>query len=579
MKPLLRLLELVFLIIGAANIAVHAQNYTYSVLLTFGEPGPFYGFPAATEILAQGRDGNLYSTTPSGGANNSSGTVYKITPAGQLTVLYSLCSQTGCVDGAGGDGGLTLGTDGNFYGTTAGGGSLSCGFIFKITPAGSYTVLYNFTGGNDGCGPTAPPIRGNDGSFYGTASTSPYGTNNDGALYKITPSGKFTILHDFNGTDGKDPAAPLVLGSDGNFYGTTYLGGSGSGGTVFKMTPSGKLTTLYNFCSQTNCTDGNYPAGGLVQGGDGNFYGTTQYGGSYCIPGPGCGTIFKITPTGRLTTLHAMNSLTDGNFNGWLNGNSDHPDSSGLVLASDGNFYGAASGGGPPGCECGTLFKITPGGSFSVIHVFGSFQGDGEGPGPMMQNTNGILYGTTDAVTGGGSACPSGGFSCAVFYNLNASLPAFVKPMTHFGKVGSTIEFLGQGFDTSTTVSFNGTPATPTVVSGTYLTAKVPNGATSGFVTVNTSVGTLTSDKQFRVTPQIESFNPPSGPVGTVVTIAGVSLTQATKVTFGGKSPAFTVNSDIQVTATVPTGAVTGRIVITTPGGTASSPTSFTVTQ
>jgi len=569
-----------------ADITVHAQSY--SALYTIGSQSgdPFYGFPTATEILAQGRDGNLYSTAPSGGANLQ-GAVFKMTPAGQLIVLYSFCPQTGCADGAGSDGGLTLGTDGNFYGTTPGGGGFfSCGVIFKITPAGGYTVLYAFTGGNDGCGPIAPPIRGNDGNFYGTASSSPYGAFTDGALYKITTSGTFTMLHDFNGTDGNGPAAPLVLGTDGNFYGTTISGGSNlgggqfGGGTVFKMTPSGKLTTIYNFCSQTYCTDGANPASALVQGGDGDFYGTTQYGGAYCPPPLySCGgTIFKITPTGTLTTLHSMNASTDGDFNGFLNNSPLSPDSSGLVLASDGNFYGAASGGGPPGCECGTLFKIALDGSFSVLYVFGSFAGDGEGPGPLIQNTNGILYGTTDGVTGGGNFCPSGGFSCGVFYSLNAGLPAFVKLMAYSGKVGSTIEFLGQGFDSSTIVSFNGTSAMPTVISGNFLTAKVPAGATTGLVTVTTSGVTLTSNRQFSVTPQIKSFSPPSGAVGTLVTIAGVSLTQATKVTFGGKSAAFTVNSDIQVTATVPSGAVTGKIGITTPGGTALSATSFTVT-
>jgi hypothetical protein len=160
-------------------------------------------------------------------------------------------------------------------------------------------------------------------------------------------------------------------------------------------------------------------------------------------------------------------------------------------------------------------------------------------------------------------------------------LPAFVSLLNFSGKVGTTIEFLGQGFvKGKTTVSFNGTAATPSVVSSTYLTAAIPSGATTGAVTVTTSGVKLAGNKIFRVTPQITSFNPTSGSIGTSVKIMGISLTQTEKVTFGGVAATdFTVDSDQQVTATVPTGAVTGHIAITTAGGTAVSSGTFTVTQ
>ncbi len=203
---------------------------------------------------------------------------------------------------------------------------------------------------------------------------------------------------------------------------------------------------------------------------------------------------------------------------------------------------------------------------------------------PMVtpfQHTTGSLYG--DAQNGGtGNVNPCTTGQCGVFYSWsNSALPAFVSLLNYSGNVGKTIEFLGQGFvKGKTTVSFNGTAATPTVVSSTYLTAPVPSGATTGTVTVTTSGVKLASNKIFRVTPQITSFSPTSGPVGTKVSISGVSLTQTNKVTFGGVAATqFTVDSDKQVTATVPTGAVTGHISITTPGGTATSSGVFTVTH
>ena len=167
-----------------------------------------------------------------------------------------------------------------------------------------------------------------------------------------------------------------------------------------------------------------------------------------------------------------------------------------------------------------------------------------------------------------------------MLFELDMGLGPFVSLLPTVAKEAKTVEFLGQGFTGATAVSFNHTPAAFDVVSDTYLTATVPSGATTGFVTVTTPGGTLTSSTKFLVTPQFTSFNPPSGPAGTPVTITGIGLTQTSKVTFGGvKATTFQVNSDTQVTATVPTGALTGKIVVTTPGGTASSATSFTVTQ
>jgi IPT/TIG domain len=201
---------------------------------------------------------------------------------------------------------------------------------------------------------------------------------------------------------------------------------------------------------------------------------------------------------------------------------------------------------------------------------------DGVAPStPMVQHTDGKLYGFT--VHGGDtSVC---GVGCGVFYSLDMGLGAFVTLGSTSGKESAKIAIFGQGFTSATTVSFGGTKATTVTRSGsTYLTATVPTGALTGSVTVTTGSTTLTSAQTFKVTPTMTSFSPPSGPVGTLVTINGTGLTQATKVIFNGKSASFTVVSDIEITATVPTGATTGKIKVTTKGGNVTSTTSFTVT-
>ena len=473
---------LAVMILATLFAAIPAYAQTYSVLYDFGsrsgDPLNPVGGPA------QGRDGALYGTSDIGGVN-SGGTVFKITPAGRLRVLYNFCSQPVCGDGSEPYAGLTLRPDGNFIGTTELGGGFGHGTVFDISESGSLTVLYSFTGGADGSQPMAPPIYAN-GAFYGT---TPFGggASGCGTTYRIVNTGGgFTILHTFNKTDGCDPGAPLVLGMDGNFYGTTPNGGALNAGVVFTMTPSGKVTVLHSF---DPANDGGAP-NPLVQGSDGNFYGTLAHGATSGTASDG--TVFRITPAGTFTVLYRLNqSGTDGSGV-----------QAGLVQVPDGNFYGAASMGGSSLCtnnDCGTLFQVTPGGSFSVLHNFDFPTGSLPLSAPF-QHTNGVLYGVTD---GGGDDFVECFIEvgCGVFYSWNAGLPASVSFVPDRGKVGSSVEILGQGFTSSTTVSFNGTPATATVVSGTYLKATVPSGATTGFVTVTTSTGTLTSNKQFIVIP------------------------------------------------------------------------------
>ncbi|HTS19973.1 MAG TPA: choice-of-anchor tandem repeat GloVer-containing protein [Verrucomicrobiae bacterium] len=304
-----------------------------------------------------------------------------------LTPLWSLTGSSptnGGSDGSFPDGGLIQGSDGNFYGTASHGGTYGYGSVFRISPDGELTTLHAFGAGtNDGASPQAGLVEGPDSNFYGTTSSG--GTGSAGVVFRVTPTGAITNLYGFHGSDGNFPACTLALGSDGYFYGTTPEGGTnytcpGGCGTVFRISSSGVLTTLYEFAGwpppQTYT-----PGGGLVQGNDGDFYGTTQSGGAN-----GDGAVFRISPSGSLTVLHSF-SVNDG-----LNANRP------LARGSDGNLYGSTSNGGTN--HVGAIFQISTNGVFTYLHTFGG--NDGKTPqGGLMQGSDGNLYGTT--YTGGTS--------------------------------------------------------------------------------------------------------------------------------------------------------------------------------
>ncbi|HZZ16264.1 MAG TPA: choice-of-anchor tandem repeat GloVer-containing protein [Candidatus Sulfotelmatobacter sp.] len=321
--------------------------------------------------LVEGSDGSFYGTT-SGGGPNFNGTVFKVTPNGVMTTLHSFTGGT--TDGRNSNASLILGTDGNFYGTTPGGGANDKGTVFKITSAGVETLLYSFGGGTtDANYPGSALVQGSDGNFYGT--TVGEDPSNHGAVYRLTPAGVETVLYTFaGGTDGNDPAAALIQGSDGNFYGTTYSGGINNLGTVFKITPAGIKTILHSFA--VDSTDGNYTAASLIQGSDGNFYGTNYSGGA-----SNSGTLFKITPTGTETVIYSFNSGPEGQT------------PMGLIQGSDGNFYGTTSSGGTSGN--GTVFKISSGGDETSLRSFTGGTTDGRFPSLLTQGSDGVFYGTT----------------------------------------------------------------------------------------------------------------------------------------------------------------------------------------
>jgi len=518
--------RIVFLLLlcGTASAQIYSDLYNFN--LTSGD------YPFFPQVMAQGRDGNLYGTTPQDGSGGG-GTAFLMTPVGNITVLHNFGS-----DGFRPDGGLTLGLDGNFYGSTVLGGANNIGEIFQMTPGGIVSILYSFTGGSDGGYPYASPVLGNDGNLYGVTQQA--------TAYKITPAGTFTVL----GTIPGRSYAPLILGTDGNFYGTSQYGGTFNQGTVFRMTPTGKVTVIYNF----DGTHGGVPWGGVVQAG-GNFYGTTTGGGS-----GGGGVVYRLTPLGTFTVIHnfPVASLNDGN-----------DPIAGLLFATDGLFYGSAFYGGSD--NYGVSFEIDATGQhYTFLDQFDKVTGSYP-ESNLMQHTNGSIYG----MAGGGGSVGHG-----VFFSLDVNLGTKVKTVLSSGPVGSLVEILGSGFTGATLVKFNGVGVAPHVDSDTYLVVRVPDGASTGPVTVQTPGGTISSMTNFLVIPRITSFSPTSGAVGTSVIISGTGFTGATRVTFGGVSAtSFSVFRGDQVTATVPTGAQTGKIQITTPGGTATSSGVFTVTQ
>lgn len=441
---------------------------TYSVLDQFGSA---QGDPKQPGALFQGPDGSLYGTSTSGGAYGQ-GSYFTLTPSGQLQTLYSFCFSSKCAAGAY-PSPLMFRPDGHFIGFTVAGGTLGGGTVFDFDDIGDLTVLYNF---QHPLAVSQPLIVGPDGQFYGIANLGGLFGCGEIINYVNGSSGNpIQTLYNFNFNGPCQPTS-LVVGTDGNFYGTTYFtAGRGINcGTFFKLTLGGSLSVIHTFEPNEGCT----PAS-LTLGNDGNFYGTTTLNNG----------VFKVTPAGKVTVLQSLNK-SEGLFV-----------VPGLVQGSDGNFYGAASAGGSStnwpcfGFGCGTLFQITPAGNLTVIHDFDLTAG-GWPSTPPVQHTNGLFYG--DAAGGSGWGNPGGG----VFYSLNNNLAPFAALTPYAASTGTPIEIIGQGFTASTTVSFNGMLATSVQVSSSsHLTVTVPTGATTGPVTVTTSTGMLNSNQPFVVLP------------------------------------------------------------------------------
>ncbi|HEX3322591.1 MAG TPA: choice-of-anchor tandem repeat GloVer-containing protein [Terriglobales bacterium] len=528
------------------------------------------GANPVAEVM-EGADGNLYGTAYNGGSSGCQtpislpgcGIVFKMTPAGTFTVLYSFgANGPSSSSAAHPNGGLLQGKDGYFYGTTREGGAFGWGSVFKVNSAGKFAIVHSFCPPGQNCGvmtpdsayPGATLIQASDGSFYGVTG---------GVIFKMTTAGKVTILHTFGSitNDGAQPNS-LVFGKDGNIYGSTYAGGTTGGGTVFKISKTGSgYTILYSFVPgvNNNYALGANPLARLALAPDGSFYGTTYAGGS-----AGSGTIFKITTAGVLTKIADLVFTSSPFF---------QSPRTPVLVGSDGNLYTTTWRGGS--FNDGTLLQSTTAGALSLVSELNFVNGVNPDD-PIMLASTGLIYGAT---SGGGG---TNGTGLGVIYSPALTLakpkPSITSLVPANAAIGKPVYLYGDYFVGTTSVKFNGTGAAFTVVSRQWIKATVPAGATTGPVSVVNAGGTATSASNFKVSPGISSFTPTSGTVGTTVTITGTSFTGATKVTFGGlAASSFTVNSATQITAMVPAGAVTGKVAVTTASGTGTSTASFTV--
>ncbi len=477
-----------FLILIAAAVAAPAQTYTR--LASFEDnrdsgATPYFG------PLVQGLNGNFYGMTGYGGFG-SVGTIFDVSSGGDFTTLYSFCSQPQCKDGSTPESELVLATDGNFYGVTYyGSDHFAAGEVFKVSPGGTLTVLHNFCSQlncTDGSNPVGPLVEGTDGNFYGTTQRG--GISDYGTVFKITPSGTLTTLYNFcvgDCADGKEPSGGLLQASNGNFYGTTTEGGTYYG-TIFEITPAGKLTILHTF----DYTDGGFPEGTLVEV-NGVFYGTTGGGGytnSNACEFVGCGTIFEMTAAGTLTTLYSFCSQ-ENTKGGCADGGNPY---GGLMQATNGKFYGMTWLGGVN--LRGTIYEVTPAAhTITTLYSFCSQTNctDGANPfGPLAQGTDGNLYGAAEE---------GGLNNYGTVFELSLGISPFVRTLPQSGKVGAEVIILGNNLTGTTSVSFNGSKASYQVLSSTEITATVPAGATTGTVKVTTPGGTLDSNVPFHVTP------------------------------------------------------------------------------
>jgi uncharacterized repeat protein (TIGR03803 family) len=448
------------LLVASSFVLANAQ--TFSVLYVFD--GVTGQYPYSPPI--QGRDGSLYGTTANGGAYGM-GTVYRETSDGtQFNVIYNFTGSEGFSPS-----GLTLVRDGNFYGAAAG-GSFNKGILFRITAQGALTVLYNFTGGSDGDSPLNSVVEATDGNLYGENLV-----NRIPSIYRYTPTGTVQVVYTFPSYTPVGVIPQMLQGTDGKLYAVNSIGGVYDCGAVTKVTLAGALTSSHSFGTPGVCyvyqSSGWAPIGSVIEGSDGNIYDTNSNGGVY-----GYGTIFKLdSHTGNLTVLHAFQrSTTDGGY-----------PQAGLVEGNDGKFYGVTISGGTN--FVGTVFQVGQDASYSVLYSM--VYPDGCADWPLLQHTSGKFYSST--------IC-GGTYGYGTLYSFDNGLGPFITFVRSQGHVGAVAQVLGQGLTGSTSVTFNGVPATSfSAVSDTYMTAVVPSGATTGPVVVTTPSGTLTSNVNFRI--------------------------------------------------------------------------------
>lgn len=377
-NPRQRICAAIGALLCVACLSVNAATFTkvHDFGGLDGSMGTRYHSLIGNSVLMQGPDGNLYGTAHADQSSPTCGTIFRVSSSGNFTKLHEFTQLDGCNP----HGGLTLGRDGAFYGTTHSGGTYNSGVIFRVTRAGATTVLAHFPSAYDaanvGLLEKSALTLGSDGNFYGVARR---GGNGYGTLFKASASGNLTLLHKFNYGDGSEPDGPLVQGTDGSFYGTTPFGGNYHQGSAFKITRTGAFTVLHHFGATASSSRN--PAGALVQLNDGNFYGVSTNGGVHAA-----GTLYKMTPTGAVTRLYS--------FNGDWQGKGAYP-YGGLIKGKDGKLYGATSTGGTAAnnCDCGVFFRATSAGGYVPLAAFDGARGKYPYHALPVQHTNGAFFG------------------------------------------------------------------------------------------------------------------------------------------------------------------------------------------
>ena len=549
---------------GATSNLTITESFAFSLMASFtGTSGTDIGASPSYASLIQASDGNFYGITCGGGANGQ-GAVFNISPGAVFTLLHSF--STAATDGECPFGALVEGTDGNFYGTSTGGGASGQGTIYEITSAGVFSLLHSFSNAaTDGENPDAGLVQGTDGNFYGT--TYGGGANGDGTIFKISSTAPytFTLIHSFSTatTDGMIARGGLVQGTDGNFYGMTEVGGANGAGTVFRISPVSPytLTVIHSF----NGSDGNLPFAGLIQATDGNFYGMTNQGGAN-----NRGAVFKISSASPYT-FTLLHSFSASNASDGMSpfGN--------LVQSTDGSFYGMTNQGGATGY--GTVFQINSSGTFSLVHSFSyNNPADGNGPyGNLVQGADGNLYGMTalggansDGVIFKLTGSPTElspvqltasattltvGQSFTLSYSvLNAdtgTVPGTLNQCFESNTAGDTTYWSGVVDATSTTA----TQAVTAVAGGTFTYALTCGGVESNLITITVNQAT-SSLNLVAATPGSTSAGVSSTLLTATMspTISGVVVT-FTDATTGAATTATTNSAGVAATTVTGTSA------------------------
>ena len=436
-------------LVVAAAVLLHtpaqaATGITFTNLYSFGANDNATGkYP--TEGLTLSTDGNFYGVTATGGANFT-GTVFQLASGGVVNAIYTFSAVSGNntnSDGATPAGPLAVDASGNLYGVCQIGGPNGSGTIFEVSSTGAFSVLYTFSSYSGGIYPSGSLVIGSDGSLYGTASSG--GANGSGVVYKLTPSsGAYTVLHSFaaqnssdDNTDGVSPSG-LVAGPDGNLYGTTPSGGANNSGTIYDVSTSGDFTTLYTFTAVTKVDgntsngDGKSPNSTVAFDTGGDLFGTAQTGGAN-----NTGTVYELSAAGQFTSLYSYSSTSNQE-----NANGANPQS-GLIAASDGNFYGTTEYGGSNGK--GVIYKISPAGVETTLHTFNGDAGSGNTDGSNPESTltigsDGDLYGTTHM---GGS--DEHGVLFKIYTGVALSVPVSSTPTPPVTTASTRFDFNGDG--------------------------------------------------------------------------------------------------------------------------------------